>query len=103
MRERTYDWNGNKTMSIMRPDLSDEGVAVAVRMLGRSDLNHEMIVTMGRDRIMCLVKEKSEYKKAIEKIRSELGRFNDPESKIHEDYYLDAIENIILDLEEAKS
>ncbi len=35
-------------------DLSDDAVASMVRMLCRSDLNHELVCVMGRDRILSL-------------------------------------------------
>lgn len=35
-------------------DLSDDAVAGMVRMLCRSDLNHELVCVMGRDRILSL-------------------------------------------------
>jgi len=40
------------------------------------------------------------YKKAIEKIQAECDKHNNPECRIHEVYYLDAIENVLIDLEE---
>lgn len=62
---RTYDWNHNKDCPISKPELSDFEVANMVRMLMRSDLNHEMVCTLGRDRIMCLVKEKKQLEKEL--------------------------------------
>lgn len=52
----TYDWL-HRDMKIGRPDLNDYQVASMVRMLMRGDLNHEMVCTLGRDRIMGLSKE----------------------------------------------
>lgn len=52
----TYDWNGH-THEIDRPELSDYAVAGEVRMLMRSQLNHEEICVMARSRIMGLSKE----------------------------------------------
>lgn len=62
---RTYDWNGNKNMPITRPDIDDALVAGKVRMLMRSDFDHEPIVCMARDRIMCLSKEKEKLEKEV--------------------------------------
>jgi hypothetical protein len=66
--KRTYDWNGHNKIPISGPDLTDVEVASMVRMLMRSQLNHEMICTLGRDRIMCLVKEKAKMREALEDI-----------------------------------
>ena len=40
------------------------------------------------------------YKKAIEKIQTEIDKYYNPECRIHEVYYLDAIESALVDLEE---
>ena len=58
MSDRTYSWNGNTALPISAPHLSDEEVAREVRMLMRDQLNHESVVTIARDRIMCLTEEK---------------------------------------------
>lgn len=56
---RTYDWHGH-THEIGLPNLTDKAMASAIRMLSRSDRDHEHIVRSARDRIMCLVKEKAQ-------------------------------------------
>lgn len=55
-RPLTYDWNG-WTHEMPRPDWTDIHVAGKVRMLMRGDLDHEMVCTVARDRIMALSKE----------------------------------------------
>lgn len=73
---RTYDWNG-KTCEMIRPDISDEEAAGRVRMLMRSDLDHEFVCSLGRDRIMALAKEKAEFEQQhaalVEAARAKLG------------------------------
>ncbi len=59
MANRTYDWNGHTNLPISYPDLSDFHMAGKVRMLMRSDLDHEGVVCGARDRIMCLSKERA--------------------------------------------
>jgi hypothetical protein len=66
---RTYDWNDNKDMEIMSPEMSDFEVANRVRMIGRNDLDLEMVCVLGRDRIMCLVKEKAKLEKELADIK----------------------------------
>lgn len=61
---RTYTWNG-KTLPIGSPHLSDVDVAIRVRMLMRDQLNHEIVCTDARDRIMCLVAEKAALREAL--------------------------------------
>jgi hypothetical protein len=58
---RTYDHNGHKNLPIACPQWDDVEVAGRVRMLMRNDLDHEMICTVARDRILCLAKEKARY------------------------------------------
>lgn len=65
--ERTYDWNG-KTRQITRPDFDDVEVASRVRMVTGSDLDHEFVCVLGRDRIMALVKEKEALKDAMREV-----------------------------------
>lgn len=62
---RTYDWNG-WTHEISGPELSDREVARRVRMLTRSDLDHEFVCCLARDRIMALVKENEELRVRIQ-------------------------------------
>lgn len=64
---RTYDWM-DQTHEISRPDLPDEEVARRVRMMSRSDLDHEFVCTLGRDRIMALVKEKASLEEQVERL-----------------------------------
>ena len=40
------------------------------------------------------------HKSAIEKIQAQIDKWNNPETNMHEVYYLDAIENVLIDLEE---
>lgn len=58
MSTRTYDHNGHTNLPIACPDWDDVEVAGRVRMLMRNDLDHELICTVARDRILCLAKEK---------------------------------------------
>lgn len=46
--------------------LTDEQVAVKVRMLMRNDLDHEAVCLMSRDRIMCLSHEVKQLKYRLE-------------------------------------
>lgn len=55
---RTYDWNGHVGLPIDYPQLTDRQMASKVRMLMRTDLEHEAVICGARDRIMALVKEK---------------------------------------------
>ena len=57
---RKYTHNG-WTHEIMLPDLTDEQLANRVRMLMRSDLDHELICQAARDRIKCLSQEKAAF------------------------------------------
>jgi hypothetical protein len=50
----------------MTPELTDEQVAGMVRMLGRSDLDHEMVCVAARDRIMALSAELEKLKAPME-------------------------------------
>lgn len=59
---RTYDWNGKTDLPMSRPDVDDVEVARLVRMLCRTDLNHEYVCTLARDRIMALVKENAQLR-----------------------------------------
>lgn len=70
---RNYDWNGHKDMLISAPQLTDEEVAAKVRMLLRSDLDHEPVVCAACDRIMCLSKEKAAMQCALEEIAATEG------------------------------
>jgi hypothetical protein len=69
---RTYDWNGHTDIEIRGVHLSDKEVAGMVRMLMRNDLNHEMVCTLGRDRIMCLLKEKAELKRENDRLNTKI-------------------------------
>lgn len=79
MADRTYDWNGHTNLPISYPDLSDFHMAGKVRMLMRSDLDHEGVVCGARDRIMSLSKEKADLTTEIERLRSGIKRLSDEE------------------------
>lgn len=81
MSERTYDWNGH-THAIRRPDLPDDEVAAMVRMLMRGDLNHERICVIARDRIMALLKEKTELEQRTERQTEEIQRLRKKSAKL---------------------
>lgn len=72
MTERTYNWNGNENMPIAFPQWSDEEMAGRVRMLMRDQLNHEVICTAARDRIMCLSKEKRLLENQIRRLETKI-------------------------------
>ncbi len=57
---RTYTHNGH-THQIMLHDMSDEQMANKVRMLMRTDLDHELVCQAARDRIKCLSQEKAAF------------------------------------------
>lgn len=73
--QRTYDWIG-QTQTIRRPDISDEEVARQVRMLSPSDLNHEMVCLLGRDRIMALKKELTAAQQRVAELEAENRTWN---------------------------
>lgn len=77
MANRTYDWNGHTNLPISYPDLSDFHMAGKVRMLMRSDLDHEGVVCGARDRIMCLSKEKAYLTAEAERLRALLSESQD--------------------------
>jgi hypothetical protein len=79
---RTYDWL-HPDMPISCPDKSDEEVAGMVRMLMRTDLNHEAVCVAARDRIMCLHKELKAARDELEAVREQNAHlsaaiFNNP-------------------------
>jgi hypothetical protein len=49
--------------------LSDEGMAYKIRMLTRSDLDHEMVVVAARDRILKLASENLKLRDEIDRLR----------------------------------
>jgi hypothetical protein len=61
----TYDWNGNADMEVCGAQFSDVEIASKVRMLMRTDLNHEAVCVMARDRIMGLSKEVARLSNAL--------------------------------------
>ncbi len=65
MSTRTYDHNGHTNLPIACPDWDDVEVAGRVRMLMRNDLEHELICTVARDRILCLAKEKEQLRQLL--------------------------------------
>lgn len=67
----TYDWNGNFDMLQSVGHLSDYEVAATVRMLSRSSIAHEAVVTNARDRIMALSKEVHRLEKYVEKLEAD--------------------------------
>lgn len=67
---RVFDWLHNKNRTIGMPHLTDEQMASRVRMLMRSDLDHESVCTSARDRIMCLVKEKSQLAERVKTLEA---------------------------------
>ena len=72
MADRTYDWNGHTNLPISYPDLSDFHMAGKVRMLMRSDLDHEGVVCGARDRIMCLSQEKALLEERVQQLEDDL-------------------------------
>lgn len=70
---RTYDWNGHTNMPISFAHLTDMQMAGTVRMLMRNDLGHEGIVCGARDRIMCLVKEKTALEARVAELEALLA------------------------------
>jgi hypothetical protein len=56
--------NGH-TREIQEPWLTDEEVAGQVRMLLRSDLDHERVCTLARDRILYLSAELAKAREAL--------------------------------------
>lgn len=70
-RALTYDWNGQKDIPMAAPHLSDLEVAGKVRMLLRDQLDHEVICTLARDRIMALSKEVERLSSARDSAASE--------------------------------
>ena len=69
--ERTYHWlHPDRAHTIAFPQLSDREAAGRVRMLGRSDLDHEQTCMLARDRIMHL-SELVEAARAL--VKAELG------------------------------
>ena len=67
-KDRVYD-HLHKNIPIKMPQYSDEDIAHWVRMLLRSDMAFERIVTTARERILCLVREKEELLKEIETLK----------------------------------
>lgn len=63
----TYDWNGHADMKMCGASLSDFEVAVKVRMLFRTQFDHEAVCLMARDRIMALSKEVARLDAALRK------------------------------------
>jgi hypothetical protein len=83
----TYDWlHGNIPMA--RPYLTDYEVAGRVRMLMRSDLDHEGVCTLARDRIMALSKRTVELQKALDLALANLVRFEPPDSRAVSDEFV---------------
>jgi len=70
---RTYTHNGS-THPISFPQLSDEHMANKVRMLYRSDLDHESVCLGARDRIKCLAAEKEQLLKACKDVLAALEK-----------------------------
>lgn len=61
---RTFIHNGN-VREIDAPELSDAEVAGRVRMLLRSDVDHEAVCMMARDRILYLSQENERLRALI--------------------------------------
>ena len=61
---RTFKHFG-ATHRISRENLTDVQVATLVRMLGRSDIDHELTCTVARDRILCLTQEKKRLQERL--------------------------------------
>jgi hypothetical protein len=72
----TYDWNGHTDRVVQSPEKSNIEVACRVRMLMRSDLDHESVCTLARDRIMGLDKRIGEL---LTGLRSILDRADNGE------------------------
>jgi len=70
----TYDWNGHTNMPISFAHLTDLEMASRVRMLMRSDLNHEGVVVGARDRIMALSKRVDELEAEATTMREFIGK-----------------------------
>jgi hypothetical protein len=57
--------------------LSDTEIASKVRMLTRSDLDHELVVCAARDRIMSLTAERDELARKLGEAEAKLVRFDE--------------------------
>jgi hypothetical protein len=82
-----YDWL-HKNIPVMGADLSDLEVASQVRMLMRHDLNHEVVCTLARDRIMGLSKRVDELQKALDLAICLLGKTEPPDSRAVSDEFV---------------
>lgn len=70
---RTYTHNGS-THPISFPQLTDEQMAHKVRMLYRSDIDHECVCLGARDRIKCLMAEKNKLLAACKDVLAALQK-----------------------------
>jgi hypothetical protein len=82
---------------MMSDELSDEEVAGRVRMLMRSDLDHEFVCVLGRDRIKKLSNELAASKAECERLRGEqvqVMRAYDPNcDEYHHAYQVEAMKS----------
>lgn len=85
-RATTYDWNGRSDMEISYPHLTDDQMAWKVRMLFRTDLDHEGVICGARDRIMALAKAFDRQQAALDRISARLaGEWFDPNGDLESD------------------
>lgn len=68
--ENVSDWQRHANKE--RCQLADHDVATAVRMLTRSDLDHELVCVMSRDRIASLSRGNRVLAKALLAVQAEL-------------------------------
>ena len=69
---KTFELNG-QLREVSYGDLSDEDIATMVRMMCRSDLNHEAVCVAGRDRILHLSQKCKALVEAIEAVQDWSG------------------------------